>query len=367
MLLVLQPNPHLTLRHQGDGHVMAVLRGELDLGLVHRLRPDLDTLTRDARALTFDIRPLAFCDATGLALLTCCARRMQGRGAGWTFYRDQPHILRLIAITALGPLLSPDRPVVGRSAYRPPHRRPPRPQQGAPAVGVREATRDAVLGFDGGNSKTDAALVAVDGRVLARARGGGFRPQHDGEEAAFGELDHLTRTLRDEAGEEIRVRRVTACLANADFPFEEDAFAIRRVRRTGRAGPKWTFATTVSRCCGQAWTGHSVSASSAAPASTVRGWHPTAVPPASPLSAASPVTGAEAADSPTRRSGTPPAPGTDGARTPLSPPPSHRRHTPQVVTAPPLLGAALLALDAVSPDGTTPAETAARTTAPPTS
>lgn len=33
-----------------------------------------------------------------------------------------------------------------------------------------------VLAIDAGNSKTDVALVAADGRVLGAARGGGFQP-----------------------------------------------------------------------------------------------------------------------------------------------------------------------------------------------
>ena len=33
-----------------------------------------------------------------------------------------------------------------------------------------------VLAIDAGNSKTDVAVVAADGRVTGAARGGGFRP-----------------------------------------------------------------------------------------------------------------------------------------------------------------------------------------------
>ncbi|MEV2200917.1 BadF/BadG/BcrA/BcrD ATPase family protein [Streptomyces fradiae] len=45
-------------------------------------------------------------------------------------------------------------------------------------------TADAVLAVDAGNSKTDVALVGVDGTVLGTGRGGGFRPQAVGTEAA---------------------------------------------------------------------------------------------------------------------------------------------------------------------------------------
>ncbi|MCF3142363.1 ATPase, partial [Streptomyces platensis] len=40
------------------------------------------------------------------------------------------------------------------------------------------------LAIDAGNSKTDVALVATDGSVLATARGGGFRPPVVGVERA---------------------------------------------------------------------------------------------------------------------------------------------------------------------------------------
>ncbi|MGA5068612.1 STAS domain-containing protein [Streptomyces exfoliatus] len=107
MQLIPRHDPHLVVRSTG-GLTVAALRGELDLVLVRHLRPELDALVRECDALTVDIRRLTFCDATGLGLLAHCAGRTRGRGAHWRLVCDQPWILRLIRLTALGDLLCPE-------------------------------------------------------------------------------------------------------------------------------------------------------------------------------------------------------------------------------------------------------------------
>ncbi|QWB25539.1 MULTISPECIES: N-acetylglucosamine kinase [Streptomyces] len=78
-----------------------------------------------------------------------------------------------------------------------------------------------VLAIDAGNSKTDVAIVTADGEVLARARGAGFRPPAVGLDTAMDTLaETITRALTT-AGL-TSVTHVSACLANADFPAEED-------------------------------------------------------------------------------------------------------------------------------------------------
>src|SRR4030095_1231685 len=49
--------------------------------------------------------------------------------------------------------------------------------------------RAAVLAVDGGNSKTDLALVAADGSLLALVRGPLSSPQHLGVEGWIGVLE----------------------------------------------------------------------------------------------------------------------------------------------------------------------------------
>ncbi|MFF3543666.1 N-acetylglucosamine kinase [Streptomyces platensis] len=56
------------------------------------------------------------------------------------------------------------------------------------------------LAIDAGNSKTDVALVATDGSVLATARGGGFRPPVVGVERAVDVLAPLVASVMAEAG-----------------------------------------------------------------------------------------------------------------------------------------------------------------------
>ncbi|MFF3324510.1 N-acetylglucosamine kinase [Streptomyces sp. NPDC002889] len=80
--------------------------------------------------------------------------------------------------------------------------------------------------MDAGNSKTDVAFVGADGSVLASSRGPGFQPPKVGVEAA---LDILASTVGEalaKAGADGEgadsVEHVSACLANADLPVEEE-------------------------------------------------------------------------------------------------------------------------------------------------
>jgi N-acetylglucosamine kinase-like BadF-type ATPase len=81
-----------------------------------------------------------------------------------------------------------------------------------------------VLAVDAGNSKTDVAVVAADGTVLATARGGGFRPPAVGVEAAVDALAEAVGRALAAAGAG-SADHVSACLANADFPVEEEQLA----------------------------------------------------------------------------------------------------------------------------------------------
>ncbi|ONI78282.1 ATPase [Kribbella sp. ALI-6-A] len=116
-----------------------------------------------------------------------------------------------------------------------------------------------VLAFDAGNSKTDVALVAADGTVLGTARGGGFEPHLIGAQAAvdglaplvaaaaraagfavdragpgaavaeggrrFGATGSSPLTLPAAEGGVPLVEQISACLANADLPIEEERLA----------------------------------------------------------------------------------------------------------------------------------------------
>lgn len=81
----------------------------------------------------------------------------------------------------------------------------------------------SVVAIDAGNSKTDVALIGEDGTVLATARGGGFQPPAVGVEAAVDVLASVLGQALATAGEPIgSIGHVSACLANADLPVEEE-------------------------------------------------------------------------------------------------------------------------------------------------
>jgi N-acetylglucosamine kinase-like BadF-type ATPase len=84
-----------------------------------------------------------------------------------------------------------------------------------------------ILAIDGGNSKTDVAVLTTGGEVLATVRGGGFRPVADGVETAVRNLaDAVTRGL-EAAGLTAPwpvADHVSAYLANVDLPEEEQEF-----------------------------------------------------------------------------------------------------------------------------------------------
>ncbi|MGW3203377.1 N-acetylglucosamine kinase [Streptomyces sp. NPDC001135] len=81
-----------------------------------------------------------------------------------------------------------------------------------------------VLAVDAGNSKTDVAVVTAAGEVLATARGGGFRPPAVGVPAALDALGEPVARAFADAGV-TSVAHVSACLANADLPVEEEQLA----------------------------------------------------------------------------------------------------------------------------------------------
>jgi N-acetylglucosamine kinase-like BadF-type ATPase len=107
------------------------------------------------------------------------------------------------------------------------------------------ALRPAVLAIDGGNSKTDVALVAEDGTLLASARGPGINAHITGIDQTMLVLDAVVK----QATAQVERRPGTpsgwvashtvACLANADLP-EEEAEHAAAVQAQG-----WSATATV--------------------------------------------------------------------------------------------------------------------------
>ncbi len=127
----------------------------------------------------------------------------------------------------------------------------------------------AVLAIDGGNSKTDVALVAADGTLLASLRGPGASQEDYGVDGAMRILNglvHSAASLAGVGGTRAVALHTSACLAGADLPEEEaeltaamlsqgwsrsavavnDTFAVLRAGVTARdgGGRPWGVAVT---------------------------------------------------------------------------------------------------------------------------
>jgi N-acetylglucosamine kinase-like BadF-type ATPase len=95
-------------------------------------------------------------------------------------------------------------------------------------VGGRQVTaaRAAVLAIDGGNSKTDVALVAADGTLLASGRGPGSRTfPAPATIAAIGAAIAAAARAAGLPDGWPAAERTVACIANADLPAEEQRLA----------------------------------------------------------------------------------------------------------------------------------------------
>ena len=104
------------------------------------------------------------------------------------------------------------------------------------------ASTPAVLAIDGGNSKTDVALVAEDGTLLASARGPGINAHEVGVDQTVLILNAVVKQAAaqlDRRPSGLLARHTVACLANADLP-EEEAEHAAAVQAQG-----WSESATV--------------------------------------------------------------------------------------------------------------------------
>ena len=99
-------------------------------------------------------------------------------------------------------------------------------------------TGQAILAVDGGNSKTDVAIIDGRGSVLAAVRGPGSSPHMLGLDASLQVVDGLISRAGDDAGIRAPGRQIAEFgawfMAGADLPVEERALrnAIDRLGRT---------------------------------------------------------------------------------------------------------------------------------------
>jgi N-acetylglucosamine kinase-like BadF-type ATPase len=86
---------------------------------------------------------------------------------------------------------------------------------------------DLILAVDGGNAKTDVALVGRDGTVFSLVRGPGSSPHEHGVEGALDRIESLVI----EAGAEGPVAHAELLLAGVDFPEEVEELQLRARER----------------------------------------------------------------------------------------------------------------------------------------
>ena len=84
-----------------------------------------------------------------------------------------------------------------------------------------------LLAIDGGNSKTDVALVRGDGTLLGLARGAGSSPHHLGGDQSLDVVDGLVAQLAPPEQPELAL----LLMAGVDFPEEEHALEELVARR----------------------------------------------------------------------------------------------------------------------------------------
>ncbi|HTG41048.1 MAG TPA: BadF/BadG/BcrA/BcrD ATPase family protein, partial [Methylomirabilota bacterium] len=118
----------------------------------------------------------------------------------------------------------------------------------------RQAVTAAVLAVDGGNSKTDVALVAADGTLLAAVRGRTTSHQAVGLEEGLRRLTELVEAAARQAGLDPAARPIATlgvhALAGADF-----AADIRMLERGLRATGLTARYVVVNDCIGALWAG----------------------------------------------------------------------------------------------------------------
>ena len=115
--------------------------------------------------------------------------------------------------------------------------------------------RPAILAVDGGNSKTDLALVSAGGELRALVHGPTISHQQVGLQAGAARLEELAvRAARDARLDPTHrplADLAVLCLAGAGFP-ERRPGAGRRVQTRSTRPGRSSSATTASRACGPA-------------------------------------------------------------------------------------------------------------------
>ena len=89
----------------GDGKVLVLVRGELDLATAPELEATLMGALEDGREVVLDLRDLEFMDSSGVRVLVVAHCRARGRFALIAAADNRP-VTKILAIAGLAPELN---------------------------------------------------------------------------------------------------------------------------------------------------------------------------------------------------------------------------------------------------------------------
>lgn len=102
----------------------------------------------------------------------------------------------------------------------------------------------AVVGVDGGGTKTDVALYSLEGQCLAEIRGGAYLSQYVGPTAAIAGIgslvDQALAQAREHSGQPVEIEQASLFLSGADYPEEIEAL------RQEIVAQKWPYKTHIN-------------------------------------------------------------------------------------------------------------------------
>jgi anti-sigma B factor antagonist len=89
------------ITREGDGQVVVVLRGELDVAEAARVAASLAVVAASGRDVIVDLEGLEFIDSSGLAALVYARQHARRAGSDLLLAAPQQQVLRMLAITRL--------------------------------------------------------------------------------------------------------------------------------------------------------------------------------------------------------------------------------------------------------------------------
>jgi anti-sigma B factor antagonist len=86
------------IAREGDGQVVAVLRGELDVAYAASVAASLAAIAAPRREIIVDLAGLEFMDSSGVAALARARARARDAGGDLLLAAPQPQVLRVLTV-----------------------------------------------------------------------------------------------------------------------------------------------------------------------------------------------------------------------------------------------------------------------------